>query len=327
MRQRRSVVLAALLSFVFWNLGCEFDAIAASEGAFDRVLTVTGAVDLEVATGAGSIRIATGGAGSVRIIGTIRARSVAGRSADDAIRYLETHPPVEQSGNKVRIGKVDQGEYGRNVSISYRIDVPPETRVSANTGSGNIEVSGIRGPVTVRTGSGKLLVERIDSDVRTDTGSGGIVLHAIRGTIQASTGSGSIVATDAGGGLRAVSGSGTVKAELSAPGDVDIETGSGGIQVSGVQGGVRLVTGSGGIRIDGNLTADWKLRAGSGTIEVDVGPEARFELRAHAGSGTIKVEHPITATGVMSRKDVRGAVRGGGPMLEITTHSGNIIVR
>src|SRR5215471_7416330 len=46
---------------------------AAEEGHFDKTLTVSGAVDLDVQTGSGDIKVHNGGAGTVEIHAKIRA--------------------------------------------------------------------------------------------------------------------------------------------------------------------------------------------------------------------------------------------------------------
>ena len=57
-------------------------------------------------------------------------------------------------------------------------------------------------------------------------------------------------------------------------------------------------------------------------------PNAGFDIDAHAGSGTVSVEGPITMESSMTnRHEVRGKVRGGGPRMAITTGSGSINIR
>src|SRR5713226_3154487 len=111
---------------------------AAAEGKFERTLKVTGAVDLDIQTGAGSIQIRSGDAATVRILGTIRARGDwrDDRDVEERVRRLESNPPIEQNGNSIRIGHLDDRESQRNISISYEVSVPAETRVRSHTGSG-----------------------------------------------------------------------------------------------------------------------------------------------------------------------------------------------
>lgn len=298
----------------------------AAQGSFERTLSVTGPVDLEVTTGSGSIDVRAGEAGSVRVKGTIRARRgwLGGREAQEKVRYLEVNPPIEQNGNRIRIGHIADPEFRRNVSISYELIVPVETRLRADTGSGNQTIEGIRGPVYADTGSGNLRISQIGSEVEADTGSGDIELSDIKGDLRADTGSGSIRGTGIGGGITADTGSGDVRLEQTAPGDVQVDTGSGSVQLRGVRGALQVDTGSGDISVEGEPTGAWKLDASSGSITLHVPAQAAFDLHAQTGSGSIYSDLPITVQGAIGRRELHGQVRGGGVRIEAATGSGDI---
>src|SRR5260370_30417570 len=89
-----------------------------AEGSFDRTVTVSGPIDLDVQTGAGRLDIRASGSVRVSIHGVIRAREhFGGRSAQDKVRSLESNPPIEQNGNVIRIGQIHDAELRRNISI------------------------------------------------------------------------------------------------------------------------------------------------------------------------------------------------------------------
>jgi hypothetical protein len=75
--------------------------VFAAEATFDRTLKVSGKVDLTVSTGAGNIRINHGADGQIHVTG--RVRSGFGGS-DEQVRQIADNPPIEQTGNIVRIG-------------------------------------------------------------------------------------------------------------------------------------------------------------------------------------------------------------------------------
>ena len=291
-------VLAVLLS-------CTAARLYAAEGSFERTLKVTGTVDLDVTTGSGNISVRQGGAGAVHIVGHIKAHAHDGESR---VRALEANPPIEQNGDRVRIGHSSDSELLRNVSISYEVEVPAETRLHAQTGSGNETITGIMGPLNLNTGSGNITASA-GSDVRANTGSGDISLESIRGIAYANTGSGN------------------VRVEQSSLTDVKINTGSGNVIAGGVRGPLKVMTGSGDIRVEGTQTGEWKLEAGSGTINIRLPADAAFDFYAHTGSGHIDSQHPITMTGSLDRNELRGQVRGGGPLLQARTGSGNINIQ
>jgi hypothetical protein len=300
--------------------------LAAAQGSFNRTLQVSGPVDLQITTGSGAINVRAGNTGSVQVHGTIKANSHwgGGPSPEEKVRQLEANPPIEQDGNNIRIGHIQDSGLRQNVSISYEVVVPAETRLRAETGSGDQSVEGIQGPLKVGTGSGGIHASRIGGEVHAETGSGDIKLESVQGNVVASTGSGSIRASGVAGEFSGETGSGDVRLEQSAPGRVKVSTGSGEVELAGVNGPVRVETGSGGIKAEGQLTGDWRLETGSGGVTVSVPSSAAFDLHAHTDSGKISSSRPITMQGTLSRNDYRGKVGSGGYLLEVKTGSGDI---
>jgi len=149
-------------------------AVAADEGHFDRTLTVSGPVDLDVQTGSGDITVRPGNAGSVEIHAKIKADNWHFGSNSAQIEAIEKNPPIQQEGNTIRIGHVEDRDLLRHVSISYEIITPKETKLHSTSGSGDEKIDGIAGPVETTSGSGGLHVHDIGSDVRANTGSGDV---------------------------------------------------------------------------------------------------------------------------------------------------------
>lgn len=329
MRLRKRTILIALAVAVSLALGAlsVTAGVLAAEGSFERTLTVTGPVDLDVESGSGNITVSAGAPGRVYVKGIIKAHSfwgLGGRGAEEKVRYLVANPPIVQTGNVIRIGHIEDRELRRNLSISYELVVPQETRLTSETGSGDQKVTGIRGPVKAGTGSGDVELSSIGDEVRADTGSGSISLEGVQGAVFASTGSGDIHGTRLAGAIKADTGSGDVYLEQSAPGEVRIETGSGSVEILGVRGGLYVDTGSGDIRAEGTPQGVWKLGTGSGGINVRLPAEAAFDVEASTGSGGIYIEHPLTVQGRIDKHEIRGKVRGGGLLLAVSTGSGDI---
>jgi DUF4097 and DUF4098 domain-containing protein YvlB len=299
------------------------------EGSFTRTLKVSGPVDLTVTTGSGNIEVRTGDAASVQVRGIIRAHDnwqISTEEAQRKVRALEANPPIEQNGNIVRIGHIEDPALRRNVSISYELVVPVETRISSDTGSGDQSIAGVRGPVRAETGSGNVRVSRVTDVVRAETGSGDIVLDAIKAAVHAETGSGNIRASGIEGGFTASTGSGDVQLAQTASGPVNIETGSGNVEASGVQGLLHAHTGSGNMTVDGKPLGDWKLDTGSGNLILRLPAQVAFNLYAHTGSGDINTNREITVQGKIGRHELRGKVGGGGPLVDVGTGSGDIYI-
>lgn len=270
---------------IVFALGLALAAVPAfaAEASFDRNLTVNGRVDLTVSTGAGHIHLTTGPAGQVHISGHVRSNWGA---SDDQVRNITDHPPIQQTGNIIRIGHQMNLH---NISIDYDIQAPADSYLEAGTGSGEIEVDGVGTNARLHTGSGRIHA---------------VGLH---------------------GGFSAGTGSGSIYAEQTGDGDVKAETGSGSIELRSIRGGLIAHTGSGSIKAEGTPTGQWKLHTGSGSVEVWTGT-AGITLDASTGSGGIHTDREISTEGNIGRHHVTGRIGGGGPTVQIGTGSGGIHV-
>ena len=278
------------------------------EGRFDRTLTVSGVVHLDLTTGSGDITIKAGSSDQVVVHGTISSSGWFS-SSDSAVHQVESNPPIQQNGNDIRIGYNLPEDVKRHVSISYEVTVPSDVAVRAHSGSGNVNVEGVRGEVQAQTGSGDIRLRDLGSRGHAETGSGGIRAQDVAAPFYAHTGSGDI------------------DAALTGSGDVDIQSGSGSVQLRGVKGGLRARTGSGNIGADGNVTGPWQLHTGSGNIRMALGSGGGFNLAVHASSGSIHSDLPITVQGSLGKHELKGTVRGGGPEVEVSTGSGDVEIR
>jgi hypothetical protein len=301
-----------------------------AEGAFQRTVTISGPADVDVVSGAGSIEVRQGAAGRVEVSGRIRANDGWGwqrtqLSAEERVRRLEANPPVEQRGHTVRIGYIAETALRDGVSVSYVVTVPPGATLRTNTGSGSQEVD-VDGSVEAHSGSGSLRIRRAGG-LRVSTGSGGITAGTIVAELHATTGSGSIHVASAGGPITAKTGSGGIEITQTGRGDVNVSSNSGTVRVRGVRGGVDASTSSGGLQIEGEMAANWRLSASSGHVTVDLPRGQRFDLDATTNSGHIDVDFPITVTGRVDRRSIRGPIAGGGPLLHVRTSSGGISIQ
>ena len=322
-----SAALAATLLVVFASFSAH-STFADTEGHFDRTLTVTGPVDLDVQTGSGSVTVHAGGSGKVEVHARIRANGwhLEG-DVEQRVHDIEQNPPIEQNGNTIRIGHSDDRDRFRNISISYEITTPAETKLHSSSGSGDVHVDGVNGPAEANSGSGSVRLNNIGSEAQAHSGSGDIDMNSIKGNAVAKTGSGSVHAMGIGGAFTGSSGSGDIRFEQTSPGDVDVSSGSGSIEIKGAKGGVKAQTGSGNITAQGDPTGEWKLRTGSGSVDVSFPDQAGYELVAHTSSGSIHTTHEMTVQGTISPRELHAKVHGGGPVVELSTSSGSIDIR
>ena len=307
-------------------------ADAQPRGAFQRTLTVSGPPDIEVVTGSGRIDVGPGRDGQVEIRGEIRAsddRAWNRRSRpspEERVRQIEANPPIQQNGNIVRIGHIDDEDLRNGVSISYTLRVPVSSLLRSKTGSGSQRLEGLKGQVHSSTGSGSIVATEIGGKLTVSTGSGSITAERVDGAFHASTGSGGIQAIGVTGTVTAKTGSGGIEVVQTGSGDVDVSSSSGTVRVRGVRGSLRASTTSGGLHVQGEPGGEWELSAASGGVRVDVPDASGFELDATTSSGSIDIGMPVNLTST-SRRSVRGTVHGGGSRLRVRTSSGNIDVR
>jgi len=306
-------------------LGLQAAPARAAEGSFERTLQVNGTVNLDITTGSGGIQIRPGAGNQVRVKGYIKSTDWFGNN-EERVHRIEANPPIQQSGNDIRIGHMDI-DLMHNISISYELEVPPDTQLRSHTGSGNQAISGLRGSTEVTSGSGGLKISDIGNRVRAETGSGDIEIDRVQGTVRARAGSGSIRASSVAGGFDAETGSGHIRLEQSGAGSVRADTGSGGMELRGVKGSLEARAGSGGIEAEGEPAGPWTLRTGSGTVRVRLPSSAAFDLDARTSSGSLVVDHPVTVQGSLGKKHIQGKVRGGGVPVDVETGSGNIEIQ
>jgi hypothetical protein len=327
----RARLLTCLVSLALAGTGCEI-GIAAGDGAeatFERRLTVSGPVELEVSSGSGDIEVVTGAADTVHVRGRARASqwiSFNGEDGADAVRRIEKDPPIEQSGNRILIGRRDRDQRWNGVSISYVISVPANARITSRSGSGDLEVGNVAGPVDASTGSGDIQVGRTTNEVRVRTGSGTIQVHGATSMI-ARTGSGNVMASAIEGDIEARSGSGDITVAQTVKGRTDVSTGSGDIAVTGVNGPLHVRASSGDVSVEGRPAALWDVTASSGDVHMRLAADAAFDLEVRTGSGRIETALPVTITGAQSRRELKGQVRGGGPRVIVSTSSGSVNLR
>lgn len=256
----------------------------ASESTFERNLQVNGRVELSVGTGSGNIHLTRGSDNQIHIFGRVKSNHWGG-DGEQRVHDIAANPPIEQTGNIIRIGK-DHNNW-HNISIDYDIQAPASTFLDASSGSGDVTDDGV------------------GENAKLSTGSGNIHATGLKGAFTVNTGSGDIVA------------------EQSGEGDVKAQTGSGNIELKDLHGALRAGTGSGDIKISGAPAGEWKLETGSGNIEFWPG-NAALTLDASTGSGSVHSDHEMTVQGSFDHHHITGKINGGGPTVRIQTGSGDV---
>jgi hypothetical protein len=329
MRRLVRITLALTIAAIIPTIA----AAQRAEGSFERTLTVDDRPDVEVSAGSGRVEIRAGSTNRIEISARIQAGDWgggwfrrSGLSPEARVRRVEANPPVEQSGNRVRIGYFTREDWHNGVSISYTVVLPGGSNVIARTGSGSQQIEGVSGSVDSNAGSGSLTLKDIGATLRASTGSGSITVDSVHGALHATSGSGSIRATGITGAITAKTSSGGIEVEQVGSGQVEVSSSSGTVRLRGVRGGLKASTTSGGLTVQGELSDEWRLSASSGSIRINLPRNQGFELDASTGSGSINVDFPVTTTGTTGRRSLRGSAQGGGPRLHVRTSSGGISI-
>jgi DUF4097 and DUF4098 domain-containing protein YvlB len=323
MKRHRNLALpVAVLGVMATANGCANGPTV--HGSFDRSFTVTGHTRLDLTNASGDITITGSTDGKVHVRGEV---SATGSDMPDSQRRLsetESNPPVEQTPDGVRIGK-DMFRM-HNASISYTIEVPRDTEVSATVASGTQLVRGVRGPVKVQSASGSIRVEDVEREAQLISLSGSVEATNIGDTVRASSTSGTIAVSGAKGDVRVNGLAGSIQV-VKPGGRVDADAGSGTIDVQGATSDVKAHAVSGRVAVTGNpgVGVYWDLRTISGGVNISVPKNANLHLLAEATSGEIRTDIPIMVE-EQGKHSLRAQLGTGGGRVEIHTTSGEIRV-
>jgi len=310
------VLLAAIVALAGCNNG------PAVTGTFDRDYTVAGPIRLELTNASGDVNIQGSADGKVRIHAEVRASGIGFDKPQKRLDDTLANPPVEQRGDTIRIGK--DMSHMRNISISYTIQVPHDTEVSATVASGAQNIRDLRGPVKVQSASGSVRVEKIERDTQLTTASGTVTANDIGGDVRVSTASGDVAVSNTKGDVHVSALSGVVRV-ASPGGRVQADTASGQVDVRGSANDVKAHAVSGRVFVQGNPGASsyWELKTASGSVQFSVPNSANFHLSAEAVSGEIRTDIPIVVE-EQGKHSLRAHMGSGGGRVEVHTVSGEI---
>ncbi len=199
---------AALIAIVVALAGCQMGPTVS--GGFDRTLDVSGPIRLELANVSGDVSISGSADAKIHVHGDVRVSGMGIANSQKRLDDLIARPPVELKGDTLRVGK--EMSHLHNVSISYTVEVPKETEVSASSVSGSISVRSVRGPVQAESVSGSVRAQDIAGAVKLSSVSGSIEAEKCGDDVHASSVSGNVTVTNAKGDVVAHSVSGDVRA-------------------------------------------------------------------------------------------------------------------
>src|ERR1700720_1728310 len=313
MRHRNFAALAALLFVAATGAGCAMGPSVS--GSFDRTLSVSGPIRLELTNTSGDVSITGSADGKVHVHADARSSGMGFESPEKRLNELLANPPIEQRGSTIHIG--EEMRKLRNVSISYKIEVPHDTEIASTLLSGTQTIQDVRGPVKAESASGSIRVNHIERQTQISTLSGSIRADNIGDDIRANSASGTVTVSNVKGdvSISALSGSTQV---IKPGGRVDASTASGSVDVQGATSDVKAQAASGRVNVQGNPGASsyWDLKTASGTVDLGVPSNANFHLAAVAISGEIKTDIPVLVE-EKGKHSLRARVGVGGGRVEV----------
>jgi hypothetical protein len=317
-----------------------------------------------VETEHGDISIHPADDDNLRVNVSESARASSRAEAEDAMR--RTVVSVQQEGNAYHIRPAAAAGSEADVNTDLDITIPKDVSLQAATDHGDIEISGIKGDVTVHTGKGDVDIHDIAANVAADIQAGDAKIENVGGNLKL-TGRGKDLDVSNIGGDADIDGAfeGSIHASsvtktahcVSPWFDLSIthltgslEADSDDVQISGAAGPAKLVTRNKDIdvanvsgRIDiSNTHGDVKVTYAnpprenlsvtndSGDAEVSLPASSNFQVSAVSKSGEVENDFEsssLKASNQNDRGEISGRVGSDGPTLNLTTTYGTIHLR
>jgi DUF4097 and DUF4098 domain-containing protein YvlB len=229
------------------------------------------------------------------------------------IRAYSEHSTIHLDASSMRVS-LDLGRE-RGGDSHFEVTVPEGARVSAQTISGDITITGTKGSVDAQTQSGDIEVEDAADIIDISSVSGDVRANTLRGSVEARAVSGDVDLADV-------------------QGDIEGNSVSGDIQIRGaVSKYVRAKSTSGDVMYDGNIdtAGRYELGSHSGEVEISIpeGTSATFTVATY--NGTIDSDFPITLQpgdhGLGNSKRFTFSIGHGDARVNAESFSGDITIR
>lgn len=249
-------------------------------------------------------------------------------AANDAAARIELH--TEQRGDTLTIEVRRENNLGRIVGrapyVAMEIAVPAGVVVEATLASGDVTITEVQGDATLNLVSGNAEIEAMTGDLRVNATSGDLEVDDFRGTLTADSISGEVSVSGALRQAQISTTSGDVTLE-GVRGPISVTTISGNISIADAEAAqLNLETTSGDVRFAGTIDNDGRVSTISGDVELRLGDTANIRIDARTLSGDLDVDDEL-GTLERERRRISGTLGTGGPLLDISTTSGDVRVK
>lgn len=322
----------------------------------DHLLPVNATVVIQ--NGRGDVTIAaakdSGSTNQMQLVLNKRVYTNSDDQANQKLHMLE--PLITSAGDVVTVHMPSSDSQVADMSIT----LPAAIGVQVRTGHGTVSVNGRKGPVAVDSGNGDVQLNSIAGTVQTTMHQGDFSANGIQGNLTV-TGRMNDVTLSQISGSSSMDGDffgdvhldnlhgpvhfhssrtdiqiahlpGTVSIDDgdltvdNATGPVSISTHDMDIEVHRVTGAVQVGNSDGGVDVRAlNPIGAMNIQNRSGSVEITLPSDAKFSVDATAVGGDVHSDFDLaTQRNNGDHSTISGSVGGGGPLLHITTESGDI---
>ena len=222
------------------------------------------------------------------------------------------HVDSHQNGNQVEltvhvIPGVTIGINSRRLSTEVRM--PRSADLQLETTDGRVEVSDVKGNISIYTGDGTIHASQLAGTVDIRSKDGGVTADAVTGSIKLHSGDGAITGTRLDGKCAAASGDGRIR--LTGRFDaLDVKSADGSVTAH--------------VEPGSKMSSTWSIATKDGAIDVDLPRDFQADIDASTRDGRISLGLPVAVQGEVAKTRVNGKLNGGGPPLIIHTGDGSI---
>ena len=195
----------------------------------------------------------------------IRVTGKACAKSELAVQQIQLLSRTEGSDAYVEARIPSRGRMFSNASLDLKAMVPSRVPLAVQDstgeilvrnvaslqlrdGTGDIEIEGVPGDVSVTDGTGATVIRAVGGSLQVKDGTGPLSIRDVQGSVTVDDGTGEIKISEVGGDLRLRDGTGDVEIEDVA-GSVDVRDGTGDVSVRRVEGSLRLRDGTGGVQL------------------------------------------------------------------------------
>lgn len=291
-----NVVLRVLGLFILTSVG-----VLAATNKVERTFKTIPGAKLLLVTDIGSIKVTTWNKHEVSMSVTIDGSEENVR----AFRLSHTHKGGVIKIRGVRSSRNPVG-WGPETTAKFVLRVPTSFNVDLNSTAGPIDIVGLSGVIRLRSELGNVHIKKSFGNIDVASKSGEVQVYSCQGTVRAENISGTILAK-------------------SINGVVNSRTMEGEITVDNIRGGLHLYSVQGDITISlSRQTTTVIAETAQGDIILKMPKGFACSIEASSQKGDVDTDWNVRFRGTSDPRYLHGMVNGGGPLLRLATHSGDI---